>query len=66
MTEPSGSNAILINRFCARKILQKTHDTEFLVYVTLRLKREKTGYWDSFCIQTEKENDVSYCELHRL
>lgn len=41
MTEPSGSNVILINRFCARKILQKTHDTEFLVYVTLRLKKRE-------------------------
>lgn len=65
MTEPSGSNAILINRFCARKILQKTHDTEFLVYVTLRLKRENRilGF---FLYPGEKENDVSYCELHRL
>ena len=67
MTEPNDSNVILIDRLYARKILQKTRDTEFLVYVILRLrKKEKTVYWDSFCIQTEQENDVTYRELHRL
>ena len=41
MTEPNDSNVILINRLCARKILQKTCDTEFLVYVILRFKKKK-------------------------
>lgn len=41
MTEPNDADAIPINRLCTGKISYKTHLTEFLVYVILRLKKKK-------------------------
>lgn len=35
-------------------------------HTKVKKKKEKTAYWVSFCIQTEQENDITCCELHRL